>query len=202
MTPPLLTITRDTSSFVKFQGFEIERLMPSGTISALIEWPLPPGDSDETMTPLTAAVLCSALLRSGHIAFRWDDAASGMGGTFFPEPPPPSLKTRVMASLLHGSLPATFGVLVTDDEIVARNLFVWGGWSLGGQAALVYDPAADPAPIVDALQHGMDWSGRTLPPGCKLLFGSGHDGGVALVAASSVEVLNQFIANVEAELAA
>ena len=198
MIPPLLTITRGYPSSM---GFEIERLRVLGTTQALIEWPLPPDDSDEAISPPAAAVLCRALLRSGRVVFRWDDGAPATGGTFFPEPSS-SLVTKVMARLLHDDAHATFGVLATGDETVARNVFAWDGWSVGMQAVLVHDPAADLAPIVQALQHGMDWRGRTLPPGCRLLFGSGHDGGFALVAASSLEMLDDFIANVEAELAA
>ncbi len=107
-----------------------------------------------------------------------------------------------MARPLHDDAHATFGVLATGDETLARNVFAWDGWSVGMQAVLVHDPAADLVPIVQALQHGMDWRGRALPPGCRLLFGSGHDGGFALIAAPSVERLDGFIASVEAELAA
>ena len=169
MTLPLLTITHGCPSSM---GFEIERLRASGTTQALIEWPLPPDDSDEAISPPAAAVLCRALLRSGHVAFRWDDSAPAAGGTFFPEPSS-SLVTKVMSRLLHDEAPATFGVLATGDEIVARFVFAWGGWSVGMQAVLVYDPAADLVSIVQALQHGMDWRRRALPPGCRFLFGVG-----------------------------
>lgn len=198
MTSPLLTITR---GYPPSMGFEIERLMAVGTTLALIEWPLPPDDSDEAISPPAAAVLCRALLRSGHVAFRWDDGATAPGGTFFPEPSS-SVVTKVMARLLHDDAHATFGVLATGDETVARNIFAWDGWSVGMQAVLVHDPAADLPSIVQALQHGMDWRKRTLLPGCWLLFGSGHDGGFALVAASSIERLDRFIADVEVERAA
>ena len=198
MTPPLLTITRGTPSSM---GFEIQRLRALGTTQALIEWPLPPDDGDEAISAPAAAVLCRVLLRSGHLAFRWDDGAPAAGGSFFPEPSS-SLVTRVMARLLHNDAHATFGVLVTGDETVARNVFTWGGWSVGMQAVLVHDPAADLAPIVQALQHGMDWWERTLPPGSRLVFGSGHDGGFALVAAPAIEQLDGFIANVETEMTA
>ena len=198
MTLPLLTITRGTPPSM---GFEIQRLRALGTTQALIEWPLPPDDSDEAISAPAAAVLCRALLRSGHLAFRWDDGAPAAGGTFFPEPSS-SLTVRVMARLLHDDAHATFGVLITSDEIVARNVFTWDGWSVGMQAVLVHDPAADLAPIVQALQHGMDWQEQTLPPGCRLLLGSGHDGGFALVAAPTIEQLDGFIATVETEMAA
>lgn len=198
MTPALLTITRGSPSS---RGFEIERLKALGTRQALVEWPSPPADGDETISSPAAAVLCRGLLRSGHVAFRWDDGDPAAGGTFFPEPSS-SLVTKVAARLLHDDARATFGAMASGVETVVRRVFAWGGWSVGVQAALVYDPAADLAPIVQALQHGLDWRGRTLPRGCRLLFGSGHDGGLALVAASSIGILDNFIANVDAEQAA
>lgn len=197
MTSPLLTITRGAPSS---RGLEIERLRALGTSQALVEWPTPPDDGDEAISPIAAAILCRALLRLGNVAFRWDEDGPVAGGTLFPEPSA-SLVTRVAARLLHDDARATFGAMASGDEAVVRRVFAWDGWSVGMQAALVHDPAADLAPIVQALQHGMDWRRRTLPPGCRLLFGSGHDGGLALVAASGIGMLDTFIANVDEEQA-
>ena len=58
------------------------------------------------------------------------------------------------------------------------------------QAVLVHEPGADLAPIVGALQNGLDWRARALPPGCHLLFEAGHDGGVA-VASGSFEMTDR-----------
>ena len=91
------------------------------------------------------------------------------------------------------------GLLIPDHrtDILIRASrwpcsFAYGGWSYGLQQALVFDPAADPAPILAALGRGLDWRRRTLPKGARLLFGSGHDGCSAVVASENRDWLDRF----------
>ena len=148
----------------------------------------------------SGAALCRALLRSGHVAFRWEGSAPPAGATLYPEPARPWV-SAVLVRLLRSDASATFNVVTTGDESVARNIFEWGGWRVALQAVLAYDPAHDATRIVQAVQQGLDWQRRALPPGCRLLFGPGHDGGFAVVAGASLDLLDRFIADLEAEIA-
>ena len=155
-----------------------------------MDWPLPPDDFEDTVLPDVAQALSHALAACGRVAFRCDDPPPGTDTI----PPRPSPLTRVRDKVLGwaGLQDGPFTIAIASDPVAIAALFDYGGWSLGWQAALAFDPTADPAPIFGALQRGLDWQKRNLPPGARLLFGPGHDGAFAVVAAADATWLARF----------
>ena len=160
-----------------------------------MNWPLPPDDFEATVLPDVTTVLSHALAACGRVAFRCDDPPPGTEAVL----PRPSLLTRMLDGVLGcaGLRDGPFTIAVTSDPAAVAALFDYGGWSLGWQAALVFDPVADPSPVLGVLQRGLDWRQRDLPPGARLLFGSGHDGAFAVVAAPDAAWLARFKAGVQ-----
>ena len=170
------------------RGTEAARLVPRAAVYATVDWPLPADDSEESVRPDVVAALSHALAACGSVAFRHD---THLAGAVLHQPPPArSVMGRVLD--VAGLGEDTFGLAVASDPAVVGALFAYGGWSYAAQAALVFDPACDPEPILAALRDGLDWRGRTLPQGARLLFGPGHDGDFAVVAASDTGWLEQF----------
>lgn len=192
-TQPITIVRRSPAGM----GHEVERLVAIGAVCAVVEWPAPPPESDEPLPAPAAEALCRTLLAIGRLAFRWDTMPGSVGeACFFPAPrrsPLERLADRIVPK--DGSV--LFGVMTTADLAVASRLFSYGGWTEAVQAVLAYDPAAESGPIIEALQRGLDWRGRTLPAGARLLFGPGHDGAFALVAAADAATLNRFAALLE-----
>lgn len=197
-------------------GAEAEQLVPLGASCAVLAWPMAAEDSDAHEAIAQAAVdaLHAALLRTGALAFRWDDSSpppKGKDTRYFPEPrqagPPPgapqSWLTHLRDVLRLSTRPLvgmTFSVLTTSDPVTARLLFAHEGWSLAEQAVIAYDPStSDLMPIVQVLQHGLDWRRYRLPPGARLLLGLGHDGAFGVVAAAAPEILKAFLDDLEVE---
>jgi hypothetical protein len=180
---------------------EIERLIPTGSPWAFLEWPMPPEESGGPILKPTMDAICKALLASGSLAFRWDEDEDPPPGEhrFFPPPPRP-----LLARMTGGILPLdhddnAYGVLTTPDPQVAPALFEWSGWIWAGQAVLVFDPAsADIDAVVETVRHGLDWSRRSWLPGVRLLFGPGHDGDFAAVSAVDQVALDTFVADLKA----
>lgn len=171
------------------RGIEAARLQPLDAVCATLDWPLSSDDDgDATIPPAVAAALGQALAACGLVAFRQDDKPYG---ALFYEPP---LKTSIMDRLLDsvGLAPDHFGIVIVANPADIAGLFAYGGWSLAAQAALVLDPEADQVPIVAALRQGLDWRSRPLPPGARLLFGPGHDGDFAVIAAADGYELERF----------
>jgi hypothetical protein len=188
---PPITIVR---GYPGGMGHEVERLVAAGAACAVVAWPAPPPDSDDALPEPAAEVLCRALLAIGRLAFRWDAMPESLDkARFFPAPRRSPLEC--LASWIMPSDDAVlFGVMTTGDPAVASRLFTYGGWTAAVQAVLAYDPGADSGPIVAALQRGLDWRGRRLPAGARLLFGPGHDGAFGLVAAADAATLDRFAA--------
>ena len=170
------------------RGAEAARLLPLRAVRATVDWPLPPDDSEETILPDVVAALSRALAACGSVAFRYDEPLEG--ATIYHPPPKQSVKDRLLG--LAGLGNELFGLAVALDPAVIGALFAYDGWSFAVQSALVFDPAADPSPILDALRLDLDWRGRTLPEGARLLFGPGHDGDFAVVAAADPVWLERF----------
>ena len=163
------------------RGIEAARLVPRQAVCATVDWPLPADDSEELLRPDVIVALSRALAACGNVAFRHD---SPMGGALLYEPPlSRSIKDRLLD--IAGLGDDTFGLAVASDPDAIGALFAYGGWSYAVQAALVFDPATNPAPILQALREGLDWRRRPLPDGARLLFGPGHDGDFAVVGASN-----------------
>lgn len=202
MTPAMLTVSRDPD--LPPGHHEIERLIPAGAPWAYLDWPLPPPDHDGPITAPTIAMLCAALCASGRLAFRWDADEPPPAGEcrFFP-PRPRTVLADLAESVLHlGGGGGDHGVLTTGAPSVAAALFSWHGWVWGGQAVLVHDPAiADPDAVLAALRHGYDWRDRPWLSGVSLLFGPGHDGASAAVAAADAAALDLFLTNLAASAA-
>ena len=175
---------------------EIARLIPAGSPWAFIEWPLPPDGGESPILRATADMLCRALLRSGRLAFRWDDDEQAPDGEqrFFPKPARPILGRLTGGVLPLGHDDDAFGVLTTEDPDVAAALFAWSGWIWAGQAVIVFDPALEDArSVITAVRHGLDWRRRPWPSGARLLFGPGHDGAFAAVAGVDAQALERFV---------
>ena len=173
------------------RGTEAARLVPLAAVYATVDWPLPADDSEESVRPDVVAALSRALAACGSVAFRHD---THLAGAVLHQPPPArSVMGRVLD--LAGLGEDTFGLAVASDPAVICALFAYGGWSYAAQAALVFDSACDPAPMLAALRDGLDWRGRSLPQGARLLLGPGHDGDFAVVAASDIAWLERFKAS-------
>ncbi|MGO4871103.1 MAG: hypothetical protein ACLPGW_10915 [Roseiarcus sp.] len=170
------------------RGVEAARLKPRNAVCATVDWPLPPDDGEETILRGVVAALSRALAACGSVAFRHDGPLEG-AKSYHP-PPTRSVEDRLLD--LAGLGEDSFGLVVATDPTAVAALFAYGGWSCAAQAALVFDPAADPAPILDALRRGLDWRRRTLPDGARLLFGPGHDGDFAVIAAADPAWLGRF----------
>jgi len=140
------------------------------------------------MPPDVVAAVSQALAACGKVAFRYDDPLEG--AEIYDPPAKANLKTRLLD--LAGLGEDSFGIVVASDPAVIAALFAYGGWSYAVQSALVFDPAADPAPILDALRQGLNWRQRPLPDSARLLFGPGHDGDFAVIAAPDTVWLTRF----------
>jgi hypothetical protein len=175
------------------RGVETARLLPRNAVCATVDWPLPPDDNDGTILPGIVAALSKALAACGKVAFRYDDPVEG--AERFDPPAKATLKTRLLD--LAGLGEDSFGLVVASDPAVIAAMFAYGGWSYAVQAALVFDPEANPLPILDALRQGLDWRQRPLPDGARLLFGPGHDGDFAVIAAANDVWLQRFKAALE-----
>lgn len=179
-------------------GVELERLMPPGAICAVLRWAQPGVDSDDHLPPEAAAALCAGLLAAGDLAFRWHDGQPAPAGArhVYREPAASVGERLLTASRLffpNNADTARFAVICTDAPIVARQMFAWNGWEFGQQVALAFEPGATAeAAAVQALARGLDWRRRNLPAGTRLLFGGGHDGAFALVAARDAATLRRF----------
>ncbi|HEY4251614.1 MAG TPA: hypothetical protein VGM87_10450 [Roseomonas sp.] len=204
--PPITIIPGPPSGM----GVEAEALVPIGARCAVIEWPMPPDEADANGIPAASAdILCAALLRAGSLAFRWDDTApppSEDGTRYFPAPtpwrPPRSWLGRLLDAfrLRDLWLPgwAPHSVLTTSHPAIARLLAIHDGWTVSQQAVIAYDPAiTDPLPITAALQEVRDWRRHGLPPGARLLFGLGHDGGFGVAAAPDPTTLRRFTTDLQ-----
>ncbi len=167
--------------FGQGRGTEAARLVPRHTVCATVDWPLPPAESADAVRPDVIAALSCALATCGSVAFRHDTPV--VGAVTHEPPPTRSIKDRLLD--LAGLGDDTFGLAIAPDPAAVSALFAYGGWSYAAQAALVFDPAVDPTPILQALREGLDWRGRALPEGARLLFGPGHDGDFAVIAASN-----------------
>ena len=174
------------------RGAEAARLCPEHTHCATLDWPLSPADSETTVPSDVVAALSRALAACGSVAFRSDEPPEG-ADTFYPAGHR-SAAERLRNGLrnLVGLGDAPFGLVVTTNPAAISALFAYGGWSYAAQAALVFDPAADAEPVLDALRLGLDWRRRLLPAGARLLFGPGHDGDFAVIAAANPEWLARF----------
>jgi hypothetical protein len=175
------------------RGVQAARLAPRHAICATVDWPLPPDDSDGTMLPHVIAALSQALAACGKVAF-WHDGPLA-GAERYDPPARATLKTRLLG--LAGLGDDSCGIAVASDPAVIAAMFAYGGWSFAMQAALVFDPEADPLPILGALRQGLDWRQRPLPAGARLLFGAGHDGDFAIMAAADDVWLKRFKAALE-----
>lgn len=170
------------------RGAEAARLMPAGAICATVDWPSPAEECDEMIRPDVVAALSTALAACGSVAFRYDDP---LPGAELRQPPAPrSVKDRLLD--LAGVGDDSFGLVVASDPLAVAALFAYDGWSFAAQSALVFDHAADLWLILDALRLGLDWRGRALPDGARLLFGAGHDGDFGVVAARDRAWLERF----------
>jgi hypothetical protein len=161
------------------RGAEAARLVPENTVWATIDWPLPPDDCEETILPGVVTALSQALAKCGSVAFRSNEPLDG--AIIYHPAPPRSIKNRLLD--LAGLGENLFGIIVATDPAVIAELFD-EGWNYAMQAAIVFDPEADSLPIFNALRRGLDWRGQNLPDGARLLFGPGHDGVFAVIAAS------------------
>jgi hypothetical protein len=170
------------------RGVEAARLLPRNAVCATVDWPLPPDDKDGTILPDVVAALSQALAACGKVAFRYDDPLEG--AEIYDPPAKATLKTRLLD--LAGLGEDSLGLVVASDPAVIAAMFAYGGWSYGVQAALVFDPDADPLPILDALRQGLDWRQRPLPDNARLLLGPGHDGDFAVIAAADAVWLKRF----------
>ena len=164
------------------------RLEPLRTVRATVYWPLPPEDSEDTVRPDVVAALSSALAACGKVAFRYDGFLPGAEISI--PPAPRSVANRLLD--IAGLGGNAFGLAVASDPTVVAALFAYGGWSYALQSALVFNPDADTRPILDALRQDLDWRRRSLPQGVRLLFGPGHDGDFAVVAAADRSWLERF----------
>jgi len=169
------------------RGPEAARLLPQFAVLATIDWQLPPDDGEETILPDVVSALSSALAACGSVAFRYDEPLRG--AKIYHPVPPRSITSRLLD--IAGLGENLFGLVVATDPEVIAALFDYG-WSYAMQSALVFDLEADPSPIFDALRRGLDWRGSPLPNGVRLLFGPGHDGDFAVVAASDPAWLARF----------
>lgn len=158
------------------RGSEAARLVARDAVCATVDWPLPPDDAEEAIRPDVVMALSRALAACGHVAFRHDEPSKA----FLPAPPRP-LGKRLLD--LTGLGDAPFGLSIATDAAGVAALFAYGGWNCAVQSALVFDPDIDPSPVLGALGGGLDWRHRALPSGVRLLFGPGHDGDFAVVAA-------------------
>lgn len=175
------------------RGAEAARICPLNAVSALLDWPLPPDDFDDAILPDAAVALSTALAACGRVAFRYDDPLAG-AEMFLP----PQKRSIIAWGLgLAGFGPDIFGIAVASEPAIVAALFAYGGWSHAIQAALVFDPAADPAPVLAGLRQGLDWRRRALPAGARLLFGPGHDGAFGVIAAADPVWLARFEAALE-----
>lgn len=170
------------------RGAEAARLVPLHATCATVDWPLSSDDAEETVRPDVVALLSQALAACGSVAFRHDHPSGDRG--VHQSTRRRSLKDRLIDVAGFGS--SSFGLLVATDPVIIANLFAYGGWSYASQLALVFDPDADPAPIMAALRESLDWRNRLLPAGVRLLFGPGHDGDFAVVAAADPSWLSRF----------
>jgi hypothetical protein len=169
------------------RGGEAARLVPTHAVLAAMDWPLPPDDGEETILPGVVAALSQALAACGIVAFRCDEPLEG--ATLYDPAPPRSIVNRLLGFAGFGE--NSFGLVVATDPAVIAALFDHG-WSDAWQAAIVFDPAADPSPVLQALRRRLDWRGWPLPDGARFLFGPGHDGDFAVVAASDPIWLTRF----------
>jgi hypothetical protein len=168
---------------------EAARLQPQNAVYATVNWPLPPDDGEETILPDVVAALSHALAACGSVAFRYDDPLEG--ATLYQPGPRSSIINRVLDIVGLGAADS-FGLVVSNDPATIAAMFEYGGWTLTMQMAVVFDPSANPAPILTALRGGLDWRERTLPESARLLFGPGHDGDFAVVAAANTTWLERF----------
>ena len=177
-----------TESVIAGRGAEAARLRPLHATCAIVDWPLPPDDSDVTVLPEIAAALGRALTACGTVAFRYDDPLDGV----LSSRPAPTRTIRDWLLDQFGAGRERLRLVTASDPAVVAALFAYDGWGVTMQAALAFDPACDPAPILDALDRGLDWRGRALPLGARLLLGAGHDGAFAVIAATERVWLERF----------
>lgn len=170
------------------RGMEAARLEPLRTVRATVDWPLPPEDSEDTVRPDIVAALCRALAACGKVAFRCDEPLAG-AETSIP-PTPRSVVNRLLDIAGFGG--DAFGLVVASEPTIVAALFAYGGWSYALQSVLVFDPDINASPILEAVRQEPDWRGRTLPDGVRLLFGPGHDGDFAVIAATDESWLERF----------
>ena len=170
------------------RGVEASRLKPLRTVRATVDWPLPSENSEDRVRPEIVAALSRALAACGSVAFRYDDHLPG-AAISIPRAPR-SVVNRLLDVVGLGG--HAFGLAVASDPGVVAALFAYGGWYFAVQVALVFDPEIDPAPILDLLRGDRSWRGRPLPDGVRLLFGPGHDGDFAVVAAADRAWLERF----------
>ena len=170
------------------RGIEAARLISVHTVCAFVDRPLPADGSEETVDLDVVTALSLALAACGNVAFRYDNPLSG--AAIFQPPPTRPIKDRLLD--LAGLGDENFGLVVASEPSTIGALFAYGGWSYAAQCAVVFDPAADPAPVLHALRCGLDWRERKLPVGARLLFGPGHDGDFAIVAATDAAWLEHF----------
>ncbi len=171
-------------------GREAALLHAVGTACMTLDWPLPPDDADGELLPEVVARLSRALAACGHVAFRHDEQPAA-ALSFHPPRRPAAARLRDALLAPLGLANPPFALAIAARPAGVAELFAYGGWSFAVQAALVFDPDADPAPILAALRHHGDWRRRPLPPGARLLFAPGHDGAFA-VAAGPPEWLARF----------
>ncbi len=170
------------------RGAEAVRSVPLDAPCATLDWPLPDAACEQSVAPDVAAALGHALAACGTVAFRHDRPVPG--ALLYQPPPARTLLTRLLD--VAGLGPDDFGLVVAAAPSAVEALFAHGGWSYAMQAALVFDPACDPAGFCAALRGGLDWRRRRLPDGARLLFCPGHDGDFATVAASDQAWLGRF----------
>lgn len=174
-------------------GFEASRLVPLGAAKAVVCWSLPDGSTDGEIGQDVAEVLRRALLSSGRLAFRVDDAPSPPEASDEYHPEPARHKLLAILELFIPSKPR-FAVLVTSSLQSSEKIFSYEGWIAAMQAVLVFDEAdTDIAPMLEPLQARLDWRGQRLPGSAYALFGSDHDGSFGVLSALNETRLNKII---------
>ena len=191
---PAIFVERDWAGE---RGHEAARLCADGFVHAIIDWSLPPEDSDSPLPPGVGAVLCRTLLASGRLAFRLDAPPQVMsvGDRFIPEPGASALTSLKRFFL---GLDVRFGVLMTSDPRSAAGLFDFAGWTNAEQAALVVDPGAGVTPeVMGPLQRSLEWRGSVLPAHVRALFGSGHDGAFSVLSCRDEARMSTMLADLK-----
>lgn len=173
-------------------GIEAMRLHAAGAVHACVEWSLPADEDDGPVPRDVAERIAAALCACGTVAFRADAPA---GASDWYPPQKPAAVSRVsgtVARLIGLSAPLRSGVIVSNVPATVAGLFDFDGWTPCDQIVLAFDPETDHGAIVEAVRGVDDWSERALPAGARLLFGPGHDGAFAAVAATNAGWLDRF----------